>query len=113
MEFLVETYLSRTEPVGGVPLAEHVSRVAETVAREGREVSLVRAIAVTEEETCFYLFRAASAETVLEAASRAGLQVDRVVEAVSEPWTHDPAAQISWTSPSELPNQPKHQGEQQ
>jgi hypothetical protein len=40
---------------------------------------------VLEEETCFYLYEAASAEDVREAARRAELPSDCVVEAISEP----------------------------
>jgi hypothetical protein len=40
-------------------------------------------IFLREDETCFYLFEAASADDVAEAARRATLRFERVAEAVS------------------------------
>jgi hypothetical protein len=96
-EFLVEIYVSRTNAPGGVPPSEDISRVAEQMTREGRQVRLVRSIAVPEEETCFYLFQAQTAEVVREAATRAGLQFERVVEAI-EDW-RPPAAESDAVAP--------------
>jgi hypothetical protein len=42
----------------------------------------VRAIFVPEDETCFFLYEAASAEAVRDAAHRAGLSSGRITEAV-------------------------------
>jgi hypothetical protein len=80
-EFLVEMYVSRTIPPSGVPRSESVSRVAEQMTREGRQVRLLSSIVVPVEETCFYVFEAQTAEVVREAATRAGLRFERVVEA--------------------------------
>jgi hypothetical protein len=112
-EFLVEMYVSRTESPGAVPPSEDVSRVAEQITREGRQVRLVRSIVVPEEETCFYLFEARTAEVVRDAATRAGLQFERVVEAIedwkSPPTESDPAALVHdraiglGEQPSEVP----------
>ena len=49
---------------------------------EGRPVRYVRALLLAEDETCFHLYEAATAESVLEATRRAGIPVERVVEAV-------------------------------
>jgi hypothetical protein len=92
-EFLVEAYVSRTEPPGGSPSGEVLSRVAERLTREGREVHLMRSIFVVEEETCFYLFRARSGDAVREVARRSGLRFERLLEAVS-----------TWAHPQELPD---------
>ena len=81
-EFLVEAYVSRAEAAGCSEVG--VSHVAEEVSREGREVHLLRSIFVPEEETCFYLFEAESGAFVMEAAVRSGLQIERVMDAVSE-----------------------------
>jgi hypothetical protein len=38
---------------------------------------------VPEDETCFYLYEAGSEEVVREAASRADLRIERIVEAIT------------------------------
>jgi hypothetical protein len=81
-------YVSRTDPPRGVTRSERVSKIAEQVTREGRQVRLVRTIVVPEEETCFYLFQAQTAEVVREAATRAGLHFEHVVETFPE-WGTD------------------------
>ncbi len=44
----------------------------------------VRSIFVPEDEACFHLYEATSAETVHKAARRAGLAFERVTEALTE-----------------------------
>jgi hypothetical protein len=82
-EFLVEAYVSRNAPQVSPRWAFEMSRVADRLTREGVPVRFVRSIFVPEDETCFYLFEARSADDVRTAAERAGLQVERVTEAVS------------------------------
>jgi len=53
--------------------------------REGTPVRFVRAIFVPEDEACFHLFEARSADEAREAARRAALPVVHVVEAVTGP----------------------------
>jgi hypothetical protein len=48
-------------------------------------VRFIRAILVPGDETCLFLFDAASAEGVRMLAARAALPFERVVEAVTEP----------------------------
>jgi hypothetical protein len=112
-EFLVETYHSRSDPTGGLPLSAELSRTADELSREGREVTLVRRIDLPDEETCFYLFRAESAEAVLEAATRAGLAFERVVEALADDSTVDEAIRAAPPQRSASPNPQPHEGEQQ
>jgi hypothetical protein len=81
-EYLVEAYLSRAE--AAKPTSNFVSSTAEELTREGRRVRLLRSIFVPEDETCFYLFEAQSGEYVMEAATRSGLEIERVMDAVSE-----------------------------
>lgn len=50
---------------------------------EGIPVRFVRSIFVPEDESCFYLFEAPSAEAVRQAVHRARLRFDRIVEAVT------------------------------
>jgi len=54
------------------------------MSREGTPVSYLRSIFAPEDETCFYLYEAGSAEIVREAARRAALPSERVTEVVSK-----------------------------
>ena len=49
----------------------------------------LRSIFVAEDETCFLLYEAASADTVRTAAGRAGLPFDHVAEVVAESITKE------------------------
>jgi hypothetical protein len=82
-EFLVEAYRPRSAVASGVPRLEEVSVAAEELTREGRSVHLVHSFFLPADETCFYLYQATSLDVVREAAVRAGLQVERISEAVS------------------------------
>jgi len=50
--------------------------------REGIPVRFVRSVFVPEDETCFYLYEAASVDAVREAARRAALPVEAVAVSV-------------------------------
>ena len=80
--YLAELYLSRTGSDGLRETAARARSAAEELSREGRPVRYLRAILLAEDETCFHLYEAAAAKWVLEAARRAGIPVERVVEAV-------------------------------
>ena len=51
--------------------------------RAGIQVRFLRSIFVPEDETCFHLYEAASAEDVREAARLAELPFESVVEAMA------------------------------
>lgn len=95
-EFLIESYVSRTDLAAGVPSASDVEEVADQLTREGRPVALLRVTVVPEEETSFFLFRAESGDLAREAAERAGVIVERVVQTLPE-WaaSSDHVAEIS------------------
>lgn len=81
-EFLVEVYLSRSNGFdASVARARHA---AEELTREGTRVVYLTSVFVPEDETCFLLYEAASADAVHEAARRAALPFERVSEAVAE-----------------------------
>lgn len=82
-EFLVECYVTRTDKARLADGSDGARRAAEELTREGADVRFLRSIFVPEDETCFYLFEATSADTVREAAARAGLAFGRVAEAVA------------------------------
>lgn len=83
-EFLLEFYVSR--PDSGVVAhgAERARIAAKQLARDGTPIRFVRSIFVPEDETCFYLYEAETVEAVREAARRAALPLERIVEAISE-----------------------------
>jgi hypothetical protein len=82
-EFLLETYVSRTGAEAVPACAARARRAAEQLNRRGKPVRCLRAVFVPEDETCFYLYEADSEEVVREAARRAQLRVERIVEAVA------------------------------
>ncbi len=84
-EYLAELYLSRSDRTALLKEAESARRAAEEVNREGLQVRYVHSIFVPDEETCFFLYEAVSADAVREAARRAALPLERVSEAFTEP----------------------------
>jgi len=84
-EFLLEFYVAQTDGAAVERGAERTRLAAEELTREGTPVRYLRSIFVPEDETCFFLYEAASADTVREAAERAELRFERVTEAVAEP----------------------------
>lgn len=81
-EFLVELYLPREVAGGADGVAERARLAAEQIACEGAAVQHLQSIFVPADETCFFLYRAASAEAARDAAARCQLRVERVSEAV-------------------------------
>jgi uncharacterized protein DUF4242 len=81
VRYLVESYL----PAGGVGIEVIDGRAraaAEELAGEGAAVRHLRSMLVPEDEMCVLHYDAASRELAVEAARRAGVISDRVVEAV-------------------------------
>lgn len=83
-EFLVEVYVSRTQGACVERGAERARLGAEALSREGEPVRFVRSLFVPEDETCFFVFEAASAEVVRAAAQRAALPFDRVAGVLTQ-----------------------------
>jgi Protein of unknown function (DUF4242) len=81
-EFLVELYLARTEAAAVRDAAARARAAAEGLTREGTQVSFLRSIFVPEDETCFFLFEADSADAVREAQKRAAIPAGRIGEAL-------------------------------
>lgn len=90
-------YLSRSNALVARPRAADVSRAADELSREGRQVRLVQTVFVPEEETCLYLFEAQSSDVVTEAARRCGLRFERLLEAVTDRGQSAGADLKSWT----------------
>jgi hypothetical protein len=89
-DFLVEVYTPRLDGAALAKLVARLKAVAEAMSAE-IPVTYLRSIHVPEDETCFHLFEAESAEVVYEAGRRAGLTFDRVAAAV-EPVTTEGGA---------------------
>jgi hypothetical protein len=83
-EFLVELYVSSMDAETVERGTESARLAAEELSLEGSQVRYLRSIFVPEDETCFYLFEAASVERVREAAQRAALPFERIAEAVTD-----------------------------
>jgi hypothetical protein len=84
-EFLLEMYVSRTAPELVEQGADRARGVADLLRQAGRPVELLRTIFMPQEETCFFVYEATSADDVREAAQLAALPWERVVEAVTGP----------------------------
>ena len=77
-EFLAELYVSSADPDGGERAASRARLAAEALRSEGTAVDCLSSILVPEDETCFLLYRAASADVVRAAATRAALVLERI-----------------------------------
>jgi hypothetical protein len=82
-EFLVEVYVSRADALAVEKAAARTRLAAEQLKHAGTPVRYLRWIFVPEDETCFFLCEAASAEAVREIARRAELSFERIAEAVA------------------------------
>jgi hypothetical protein len=82
-EFLVELYLARKDAGTLERSARRARQVAELLSSEGTQVRYLRSIFMPEDETCFLLYEAGSAEAVCAAATRAELPFERVTQAIA------------------------------
>jgi hypothetical protein len=79
--YLVEVYASRVGAGG----AQDVAARAAAATDDLHGVSLVSTFFLPEDETCFLLYEAASAELVGEAGRRARIPGQRIQEAIIAP----------------------------
>jgi Protein of unknown function (DUF4242) len=83
MLYLAEFYLPAGASLTGV--ARQARAGAAQAARTGAQVRFIQAVFVPHDESCFALYQASSAEEVTAAGALAGLEYDRVVEALAAP----------------------------
>ncbi len=83
-EFVAEHYLSGTDAAAAERSAGAARLAAERLTSEGTAVEFVRSIFIPEDETCMYIYRAASIDAVRAAAARSSLRFERISEAVTE-----------------------------
>jgi ubiquinone/menaquinone biosynthesis C-methylase UbiE len=82
-EYLVELYVAQGDQNVARRHAESAEQAGAELTREGRPVRCLRSIFVPEDETCFLLFDAPSADLVAEAVHRAGLRHEHISAATS------------------------------
>jgi hypothetical protein len=82
--FLAETYLARPGKAR-LRSAERARAAAKKLAEDGTRIRFMRSIYVPNDEICFLVFDAISAEAVEDACTRAGIRFERVVKAVESP----------------------------
>jgi hypothetical protein len=90
--YLAELYLPRSRADEARAAGLRARATAEELSGEGGAVRYLRTTFVPDDETCFHVFEAASAELVEEVASRAGLGAARVVPALEASGPADGAA---------------------
>jgi len=83
-EFVLEFYVPRTDTDALARGTASARKAAEQLTQKGKPVEYMRSIFIPEDETCFHVYEAVSADAVGEAARRAALTFDRVAEAVVE-----------------------------
>src|SRR5215472_4580678 len=81
-QFLAETYTPRAPDITAVA-AGHLALATEQLSEEAATLRLLGAVFVPDDETCFFLYQAASADAVRAAMSRARLRPGRITRAVS------------------------------
>ena len=81
----MELYVSCTEPNGVERRAERAEQAAVELTAAGTPVRFVRSIFVPADETCLFLFEAASIDAVREVADHAALPFDHVAETAPSP----------------------------
>lgn len=79
--FIVETYAPRDAAAPERSLAE-ARLAAEMLAAAGGRVRHVRSFMVPGDEQCFHVFEADSSDELARAARIAGVDIERIVEAI-------------------------------
>jgi hypothetical protein len=82
IEFLVEFYVSRSDAAGVERAGERARLAADELTLAGTSVRYLRSIFVPEDETCFFLYEAVSADAVRAAQGRAALPTHRISTAL-------------------------------
>jgi hypothetical protein len=80
--YLVEVYLPQSRAGDARCTGRRARAAADDHSREGTPGRYVRTTFLTDDETCFHVFEAASADVVEEVSRRAGLGRSRVVAVV-------------------------------
>jgi Protein of unknown function (DUF4242) len=79
-EFLLELYVSGSDGGAVAQRADRAGLAAQRMRRNGASIRYLRSIFVPDDETCFLVYEANSANDVRRAARLAGLPIDHIVE---------------------------------
>ena len=82
-EYFIETYVPRAAAAAVGRGAELARAAADALAREGTAVRYLRSIFVPEDETCFYVYEAESADAVLSRAFDAIQSIPALILAIA------------------------------
>jgi hypothetical protein len=80
--FLVETYAAQSYGERFARIVSSLREAADELRSSGTRIRHVRSYAVPDDETWFHIFEADSVDGVMRATAIAGVEVDRVVEAI-------------------------------
>ena len=80
--FLLETYSSHPAPTELAVLTGRARAAAEAGVREGIEIRHVRSFFAPDDDICFHIFEAPSAEAVARASELANLDHERITEVI-------------------------------
>jgi hypothetical protein len=80
--YLVEAYMPRSHTQEAWAAGRRARAAADDLSREGTAIRYVRTTFLPDDETCFHLFEAGSANAVEEVSRRAELGRARVVRAI-------------------------------
>jgi hypothetical protein len=83
VRYLAELYIPATTALAEV--AGNARAGAEQAAGAGARICFLLAIFVPQDESCFVLYQASTAEEVSMAGTLAGLAFDRIVPAICDP----------------------------
>jgi Nickel responsive protein SCO4226-like len=82
--FLVEAYMPRSHAKQARAAGERAQAAADELSHEGVSVHYVRTTFLPDDETCFHIFKAASAAAVENVSRRAALGHARIVPVLEE-----------------------------
>jgi hypothetical protein len=80
--YLLEAYMPRSQAQGARAAGRRARAAADELSRQGVPIRYIRTTFLPDDETCFHLFEASSAEVVEQASRRAELGRARVVTAI-------------------------------
>lgn len=83
--YLVEIYLPAADTARVDGTLARAEAAAEELARGGADLRFVRSTYIPDDETCFLVYEAGSAELARAACIRAGIPSDRVLSAIERP----------------------------